>query len=205
MPKGERDEYDVVVEPRRSLATSAVLTSLAALVPVGAALLWLTWSSGLWPVGVAHGALAGVIGIAAHRRYLISFAALDAEHFVKRGWLPGYVRVRRDRIAEVVVVSTYVPHSTDTVLQLVAFDSVGVRLVRMRGHYWPDESIMTVRDALGAASTVITKPVPLRDFYRRYPHARYWYEGRPGLSVPFVAGLFALASGALVLVYGILA
>ncbi|KQO82388.1 hypothetical protein ASF17_04640 [Frigoribacterium sp. Leaf263] len=205
MPRGERDAYDVVVEPRRTLATNAVLTSLAALVPVGVALLWLTWSSGLWPVVVALGAVAGVIGLVAHRRYLDSFAALDAQHFVKRGWLPGFVRVRRDRIAEVVVVSSYVPHSTDVVLQLVAFDAVGVRLFRMRGHYWPDEAIMTVHDALGAASTVVTKPVSLRDFYRAYPHARYWYEGRPGVSMPIVAALFALATGALVLVYGRLA
>lgn len=205
MPIVARDDYALFVEPRRSVAVSATLTGLAAIVPVGAALLWLTWPSGLWPVVVALGVVVIALGLAAYRRYRLSFAALDAEHFVKRGWLPGSVRVRRDRVSEVVVVSTYLPNSTDTVLQLVAFDAVGVRLFRMRGHYWPDEAIVAVRDALDVASTLIDKPMSLRQFFRRYPHARYWYEGRPGLAVPVIVGLFALASGALVLVYGTLA
>lgn len=195
-----REDFETLVMPRRSLALSATLTCVAILLPVGVALFWLCWPSGRWPAIVALAGAAVVLGLVAYRRYRISFAGVTADDFVKRGWLPGFVRVRRDRIAEVVMVSTYRPHSTDVVLQLVAFDAVGVKLFRMRGHYRPDEAMTAVGDALGAAPAA-PKPIALGDFYRRYPHARYWYEGRPHLTAPALIGLFALATGALVLVY----
>ena len=196
---------DVVVLPRPSLARSATLTAIASLAPVAALLLWLTHDTGDWPAVLWVADVVIVIGLVAYWRYRVSSTVVSPTEFVKRGWLPGFVRLRRDRIAALVLVRTYLSHSTETVPQLYATDASGARLFRMRGTYWSEEAVARVVEALDVPTTRVAKPLTPREFHREHPAARYWYEGRPWLSGPVVVGLFAAATGGLVLLYGVLA
>lgn len=191
-------EATVRVLPRRSLARSATLTGVFSLSPVLIAVLWLTLPSGRWVDVLAVALGVVVIGLAMYWRYRVSFAAVTATEFVKRGWLPGFVRLRRDSIETLVLVSTYRDHSTETYPQLLALDASGRRLFRMRGTYWSEESVATVVEALGTPTVTLPRPLTRREFFAAYPDSPYWYESRPWIGLTVVGVLFALASGALV-------
>jgi hypothetical protein len=191
----------VTVRPRRELARGATLTGVFSLSPVLVAVLWLTL-----PTGHQSGVLAvtcGVVvmGLLMYWRYRLSYAAVTRTEFVKRGWLPGFVRLRRDEIDSLVLVRTYRDHSTETVTQLLALDDERRRLFRMRGTYWSEASVEAVVDALGIPTTVLPRPLTRREFFAAYPDSPYWYESRPWIGVTVAGTLFALATGTLVVLF----
>jgi len=191
----------VTVRPRRGVARGALLTGVFSLAPVLVALLWLTLPSGRQDAVLAAAAGGVVIGLLMYWRYLLSYAAVTRTEFVKRGWLPGFVRLRRDDIVALVLVRTYRDHSTETVTQLLALDHAGRRLFRMRSTYWSDESVEAVVDALGTPTTTLPRPLTRREFFAAYPDSPYWYESRPWVGVTIAVGLFALASSSIVALF----
>lgn len=191
----------VTVRPRRELARGATLTGVFSLSPVLVAVLWLTL-----PTGHQNGVLAVAVGVVVmgllmYWRYRLSYAAVTRTEFVKRGWLPGFVRLRRDDVDTLVLVRTYRDHSTETVTQLLALDDEGRRLFRMRGTYWSEASVEAVVEALGMPTTVVPRPLTRREFFAAYPDSPYWYESRPWIGVTIAGALFALATGTLALIF----
>ncbi|NIJ04277.1 hypothetical protein [Frigoribacterium faeni] len=201
MTRVPRDDFEVIAVPRHTIARSAVLTGVFSLAPVLVALLWLTWSTGRWPAVLWVADVAVVAGLLMYWRFRVSYAAVTATEFFKRGWLPGTVRLPRDSVATVLVAHTYRGASTETVPQLVALDDDGQVLFRMRGGYWSEEAIAAVTEALGSAVTTVSRPMSAAEFYRTWPESRSWYEGRRWLSTSLVVLAFAAASGVLVLVW----
>ena len=198
------DDFEAYALPRASVARTAVLTAVFGLVPVVLALLWLTRGTAHWPAVIWAADVAVVVGLICYWRYSISFVGVTADEFIKRGWLPGFVRLRRERIAAVVVVRTYRSDSADTVPQLFATDAGGAPLFRMRGTYWSEEAIALVAETLGSPTTTVPKPLSFSELYRQYPGSRSWYEGRPVLAALAVVVLFALAAGGLTVLWGVL-
>lgn len=191
----------VTVRPRRELARGATLTGVFSLSPVLVAVLWLTL-----PTGHQNGVLAvavGVVvmGLSMYWRYRLSYAAVTRTEFVKRGWLPGFVRLRRDDVDTLVLVRTYRDHSTETSTQLLALDDEGRRLFRMRGTYWSETSVDAVVDALGIPTTVLPRPLTRREFFAAYPDSPYWYESRPWIGATIAGILFTLGTGTLVVLF----
>jgi hypothetical protein len=199
-----RDDFEAYALPRASVARTSVLTAVFGLVPVVLALLWLTRGTAHWPAVIWAADVAVVVGLICYWRYCVSFVGVTADEFIKRGWLPGFVRLPRESIAAVVVVRTYRSGSTETVPQLFATDAAGTPLFRMRGSYWSEEAIAVVTDALGSPTTTVPKPMSFADLYRQYPGSRSWYEGRPVLAALAVVVLFALGAGGLTLLWGAL-
>ena len=195
----ERDT--VTVRPRRELARGATLTGVFSLSPVLIAVLWLTLPTGhqCGVLAVACGVV--VMGLLMYWRYRLSYAAVTRTEFVKRGWLPGFVRLRRDEIDSLVLVRTYRDHSTETSTQLLALDDEGRRLFRMRGTYWSETSVDAVVDALGIPTTVLPRPLTRREFFAAYPDSPYWYESRPWIGATIAGILFTLGTGTLVVLF----
>lgn len=191
----------VTVRPRRELARGATLTGVFSLSPVLVAVLWLTL-----PTGHQNGVLAVAVGVVVmgllmYWRYRLSYAAVTRTEFVKRGWLPGFVRLRRDDVDTLVLVRTYRDHSTETSTQLLALDDEGRRLFRMRGTYWSETSVDAVVDALGIPTTVLPRPLTRREFFAAYPDSPYWYESRPWIGATIAGILFTLGTGTLVVLF----
>jgi len=200
-----RDDYEAFALPRSTVARTSVLTAVAGLAPVFVALLWLTWGTSHWPAVLWAADVALVVGLVAWWRFRVSFVGVTATEFIKRGWLPGFVRLPRDEIAALVLVHTYRPDSVETVPQLFATSLDGRPLFRMRGTYWSEEAIAVVSEALDAPTTVEPKPMSFADLYRRYPGSRSWYEGRPWLTALAVVAAFGLAAGTLSAIWTALA
>lgn len=191
----------VTVSPRREIARGATLTGVFSFSPVLIAMLWLTLPTGHQSGVLAVAGGVVVIGLLMYWRYRLSYAAVTRTEFVKRGWLPGFVRLRRREIDSLVLVRTYRDHSTETVTQLLALDDEGRRLFRMRSTYWSEASVDAVVDALGMPTTVLPRPLTRREFFAAYPDSPYWYESRPWIGVSVACSLFAVATGALVLLF----
>ena len=191
----------VTVRPRRELARGATLTGVFSLSPVLVAVLWLTLPTGHQDGVLAVAAGVVVMGLLMYWRYRLSFAAVTRTEFVKRGWLPGFVRLRRDEVDSLVLVRTYRDHSTETVTQLLALDDEGRRLFRMRGTYWSESSVDAVVEALGMPTTVVPRPLTRREFFAAYPDSPYWYESRPWIGATIAGILFTLGTGTLVVLF----
>jgi hypothetical protein len=196
--------FDVVLRPRRSLVRSTILSVVFSAVPLAVALVWVSLPLRLWTfVATVVIALAVVVGIA-FVRLGTAFIGIDRAAVTVRGVLTPHRRVARDRVHNLVLATTYGSAVERTTRELVAFDAAGSHLFRLRADTWGDSGIERVVDALGVQVTDETRPMSLREFVRRYPASRSWYEQRGSyvvvgiLAVLGVAGLLVVETAGLI-------
>jgi len=196
--------YDVVLRPRRSLVRSTILSVVFSAVPLAVALVWVSLPLRLWTfVATVVIVTAVVVGIV-FARLATAFIGIDAAGVTVRGVVTQNRRIARDRVHSLVLATTYGSTVERTTRELVAFDAAGSHLFRLRADVWGDNGIDEVVEALGVQVTDEPRPVSLRDFVRRYPASRAWYEQRAAyvtvgaLAVVAVAGLLVVETAGII-------
>jgi len=186
---------DVVIRPRAALVRSTALSIGFSAVPIAVAVVWVAVPNGPWLV---VGAVVGLFTLAvlvAFLRLRSSFVAVDPDRVAIRGVLSARRSFARAQVHEVVLAATHGAAVDRTSRELVAFDANGETLFRMRGEVWGDDGIDRLVDTLDVRTTRLARPMSTREFTRRWPGIRAWYE-RPRAYV-LVGGVTALAVGGL--------
>ncbi|GAA1494694.1 hypothetical protein [Curtobacterium herbarum] len=186
---------DVVIRPRAALVRSTALSIGFSAVPIAVAVVWVAVPNGPWLV------VGGVVGLftaavlAVFLRLRSSFVALDPDRVTIRGILSARRSFFRSQVHEIVLAVTHGAAVDRTSRELVAVDAAGDPLFRMRGEVWGDDGIDRLVDVLDVRTTRLPRPMSSREFARRWPGIRAWYE-RPrayvlvgGVTVLLVAGL----------------
>jgi hypothetical protein len=183
----------VLVKPRRSLLTTALLSAALAFIPVFGVLYWFAIDHDSWQAVAIVNVVVVLIGLALAARQLTVHAEVTETELRGNGIFTPLVRVRLDRIRSVILVPTYVGQAPEAVIQLLVRDVRGRRLFRMRGNFWHPEDLRAIADSLPVRAVVIGEPIALSDFFRQYPDSAYWFEDKPGLKVVLIGGLIAAA------------
>jgi hypothetical protein len=181
----------VLVKPRRSLLTTALLSATLAFIPVFGVLYWFAIDHDSWPAIVIANVAVVLIGLALAARQLTVHAEVTETELRGNGIFTPLVRVPLDRIRSVLLVPTYVGQAPEAVTQLLVRDARGRRLFRMRGTFWHPDDLRAIADALPVRAVVIEEPMPVSDFFRQYPDSAYWFEDKPGLKIALLGGLIA--------------
>lgn len=180
------------IAPRRSLLVSALLSTLAVLLPVSALLYWIAIPRGATAsVAIVQAIVIGGAITMALRQLTVD-AVMTGTEIRGRGIFSPMIRVPLQRVASVDLVPTYVSQSSEPVTQLLLRDAEGRRLFRLRGSYWHPGDLQKVAANLPVAATVVTEPMTLKEFYAAYPGSAYWFENRPWLSVALFAGVIGI-------------
>ena len=187
--------YDLVLRPRRSLLRSTILSIVFSAVPLAVALVWVSLPLQLWTfVASVVITLAVALGVV-FARFGTAYVGIDHVAVAIRGVLTPNRRIDRDRVHSLVLATTHGSALDRTTRELVAFDAAGAHLFRLRTDVWEDAGIDSVIDSLGVQVTEEPRPMSAREFIRRYPTSRAWYEQRG--TYLLVAGLAVLAVGGL--------
>jgi hypothetical protein len=194
----------VLVKPRRSLLTTALLSAALAFIPVFGVLYWFAIDHGSWQAVAIVNVVVVLIGLALVARQLTVHAEVTETELRGNGIFTPMVHVPLDRIRSVILVPTYIGQAPDAVTQLLVRDARGRRLFRMRGNFWHAEDLRAVADSLPVRTVVVDEPIALSDFFRTYPDSAYWFEDKPGLRIVLIGGLIAAALGIAVWVMTIL-
>ncbi|MEO5534096.1 MAG: hypothetical protein ABIR17_03085 [Pseudolysinimonas sp.] len=186
------EEHVVRIVPRRSLIVSGLLSIGLAMIPTFGLAYWFTIprGQGLW-VAIVQGVVV-LLSLAFMWRDLSVTTVVDDTELRGNGIFSPMVRVPLTLIASVDLVPTYLGQSHDPVTQLLVRDAHGKRLFRLRGNFWPTGALRTIAAALPVAPTIINEPLSLKEFFRAYPGASYWFEDRPALIALIFAGVVAI-------------
>lgn len=190
--------YDLVVRPRSALVRSTALSIAFSAVPLAVALVWVSFPFRLWALMAAIVVLLAVVVGAAVVRLGTAYVGVDATTVDVRGVLSASRRVPRDSVDRILLVETHGASVERSVRELVAFSADGSHLFRLRGDVWGDAGLDRVVDELGVTVTQEPKPLSSREFARRWPSSRAWYERSGALIV--VGLLAALVVGGLLVV-----
>jgi hypothetical protein len=183
----------VLVKPRRSLLTTALVSAALAFIPVFGVLYWFAIEHDSWQAVAIVNVVVVLIGFALAARQLAVHTEVTETELRGNGIFTPMVHVRLDRIRTVLLVPTYVGQAPEAVTQLLIRDARGRRLFRMRGNFWHPEDLRAIADSLPVRAVVIDEPMPLSEFFRAYPDSAYWFEDKPGLRVVLIGGLIAAA------------
>ena len=188
-------EYDTVVRPRTSLVRSTALSLLFSVVPVGVAMAWMSVGPRAWAVLVVVVLVLALAVATAAVRLRAAFVGVESGVVTVRGVLSGERSFARAHVVEVVVATTHCMSVDRTRRELVALDEGGAPLFRVRGDVWGEGGLDRVVAALDLPTSEMTKPMSMREFVRRWPGSRAWYEQPRGWA--------ALAAGAGLAVLGL--
>ncbi|NEM92150.1 hypothetical protein [Galbitalea soli] len=170
------DTLAVVVRPKRSLLTTAVVTYVAITVPVFAVAYWYTAAVGGWEWILVLHILLALACLATLLRQTRVFAAVSGELVSGNGIFSRTQSVPRSAIARVVLARVYARDSSERTIQLVALDAGGRCLFRLRGQYWAREDLDTFAGAIGCQVVHAGAPLSQGEFFTTYPGSRYWFE-----------------------------
>lgn len=189
------DDIVLRIAPRRSLLVSALVSSLAVVIPVSALFFWFAIPRGQAIFVVLALAILTVTATAILLRQLCVDTVITAAELRGRGIFSPMVRVPLDRIASVTLVPSYVGQSAEPVTQLLVRDAEGNRLFRLRGNYWHPGDLGKVASALLVATTTVAEPMTMPEFYAAYPGSAYWFENRPWVTAAVFAVVIAVCVG----------
>jgi hypothetical protein len=186
-------EYDTVVRPRTSLVRSTALSILFSVVPVGVAMTWMSVTPRAWAVLVVVVLVLALAVSTAAVRLRAAFVGVEGGVVTVRGVLSRERSFARAHVAELVVATTHGLSVDRTRRELVALDQGGTPLFRVRGDVWGEDGLDRVVAALELPTSEMTKPMSMREFVRRWPGSRAWYEHPRGwAALAGVAGLVVL-------------
>jgi hypothetical protein len=176
----------VLVRPRRSLMSTALISIVLGMLPVFGVFYWFGVQHGSWQlVLVVHIAIV-LASVAVMFRQLTVFSAVSETELLGRGIFSPLERVPIERIASATLVPTYVGQAPEPIQQLLVRDAAGHRLFRMRGNFWHQGDLAAIAAALPVATTVVKEPISIREFFRLYPGSAYWFENNPLVRVGVV-------------------
>jgi hypothetical protein len=184
---------DVRETPIQEHGRTALLSGAFSLLPVFAALVWLTVGSAWWVVVVLAEIAVTALFFAVYIRFRLVFTQVTETAFMKRRMLLPFVRVDRDEISTLVLAKVYRHNSTETLTQLLGLASDGRRVLGMSGLFWTEASILRVAEALDVQTTVVEDNLLRRDYYALYPAARTWYGRRDVRALGVVASVAVVA------------
>ncbi len=187
-----------VVRPRRSLHSAGLLSFFFVSVVLFGVLYWLAAENGtIAPIVVAHGVFVGICAFIYVRYQRLSFI-IRGDQIIERHMFRLHSTISIDDISQVVIAKTYQTQSVETVRQLLALDSDGKRLFRMRGQFWTKAAVEEIALACRARVVRLQTPMSQQEFFEEFPTARYWFQSRraivAGSGVALMAGI-AMAVG----------
>jgi hypothetical protein len=196
MPSGtSRTDTETRVSPLPALGRTALLSGAFSLLPVFAAVTYLSHRSSAWPWVVAVEAVVALVFVTLYVRFRRVFTAVTPAQFVTRRMLLSRVAVDRARIDRVIVSRVYRPGSTDALLHLLGVDALGRRLFGLNSLFWSEDDIQRIVDVLDVQTLVDTMPISTAEYHRRFPVARGWH-----LRPPVLVGSTVAALGLLVVI-----
>ena len=189
------DDIVLRIAPRRSLMVSALVSTLAIVLPVSVLFFWFAIPRGQAIFVVLALALIVVAAAGVLLRQLGVDTVVTTTELRGRGIFSPMVRVPLERIASVVLVPSYVGQAPEPVTQLLVRDAQSRRLFRLRGNFWYPGDLRKVASALPVATTIVAEPMTLPEFYAAYPGSSYWFEDRPWVTVALCAVVVAVCVG----------
>ncbi|TXN32469.1 hypothetical protein [Lacisediminihabitans profunda] len=188
-------ELRVRVRPKSGIVRSGLLILLIVPLPIFGSLALLSAQNGPWPFAAFGEALCLLLcwlGLALYRRVFIGVTSKSIE---ERGLLGRHTSHRTADVATIVLAHTFGASSADTLPQLIVRDRAGTRMLRMRGLYWTEESMLAVANAIGEEVQVVKEPMTSAEFFARYPGSAYWFENRRGLAIAALAAALLVCVG----------
>ncbi|MCY1695964.1 hypothetical protein [Curtobacterium sp. SL109] len=160
--------FDVLVRPRVALVRSTALSIVFSAVPLAVALVWVSFPLRLWALVATVVVLLAVAAGVVFVRLRSAFVGISHDGVMVRGVLSPKRSVGRSCVERVVLATTFGSSVDRTTRVLVAYGPDDRHLFRMRSDVWGDAGLDRVVDALGVQVTELTRPLPARDFARRY-------------------------------------
>jgi hypothetical protein len=173
---------------KRGILRSGLLILLIVPLPIFVSFALLDTRTGPWPFAAGEAlclALAS-LGVGLFRRVCIGVTATTIE---ERGFWGRLNSLPLSDVGSIVVARTYAGSSAETHPQLLVRDRAGKRMLRMRGIFWPEQSMRAVAESLGERVHYIDEPMTSAEFLARYPGTAYWFENRPGIAIATLATL----------------
>lgn len=172
----------VIVRARTSLLRNGLISSVVAGVPLFGVLYWLAFTQGNWGNVFIVQFVFLVFVLIGVLRYHAAFVQVTESSLVRQGFVRLTI-VDRDEVASVLIANIYRDGSHETLPQLVARNTDGETIFRMRGLYWSREAMDAVASALAAPIFLDNDPITLEEFYEIAPGTANWYEGKRWIAI----------------------
>lgn len=180
----------VVERPRPSLGRNGVVACLILSLTLIGAITLIDPPVSRWPSVLGSYLVTLVVMVVAYVQYRRTSVGVVGPDIIERGYFGVNHRIKAADVTRIVFHQTYRSHATDSTMQLIALDSDGRRMLRMRGMFWTDASIHAIAKAIGAPVENHPDPIIAAEFFDAYPGSAYWFENRPWVVVVGVIGVF---------------
>jgi hypothetical protein len=187
--------YLLRLTPKTDLMRTTVLSVLLITVPVFAVLFFLGLRNGSWPLAVAGMTLTLALCAVGMVLFRATFIGVTATTIEERGFWGSRMTSARSAIASVALASVYSRGLPEPENDLIVRDSVGGRLLRMRGSYWSTEAMRSVISALDVTPALPAEVMTRTEFFASFPGAAYWFERRRWLFWTIVACVIVVGAG----------
>ncbi|WP_146243236.1 hypothetical protein [Curtobacterium sp. MCBD17_021] len=184
-----------LVRPRASLVRSTGLSIVFSALPIAVAVVWSAVPTGLWLVVAAVVLVLTAAVLVAYLRLRSSYIAVHPDRVTIRGVLSGTHTFARSRVHELVLVTRHGVSADRTSRDVVALDTAGEAMFRIRGDVWGEAGVDRLVDRLDVRTSRVAKAMSAREFQRRWPRLRAWYE-QP-VAMVLVGGAAVLTVGGL--------
>ena len=183
-----------IVRPIRSLVVQSRAVAAALTLPVFAAMLWFAIPRGTWPRVLIAMAVVAVLYLVAISLFARVRIEIEPDGMTENGFFAHNRRIAAKRIASAVIVPVYRGQTLETAPQLFLLDASGELLLRMRGQYWSEQSVLAVATAYGVPLRSIAEPLTRQQFRADFPELVFWFERWPWVRVAcLVGGISALS------------
>ena len=187
--------FNVHIRPKPTLIRSGLLILLIVPLPIFTALVFLGLSNGSWPIGVIGEALSMLLCWLGLVLFRSTFVGVTATSIIEHGFFGRTRSTPLSGVASVVLAHTYNGSSAETLPQLIVRNQDGVRMLRLRGIFWTEESMRAVADSVGGSLELPPEPMTPTEFFQRYAGSAYWFENRPVLAGVAIAALLTACGG----------
>ncbi|PZE85057.1 hypothetical protein [Curtobacterium sp. MCBD17_032] len=184
-----------LVGPRAALVRSTGLSIGFSALPIAVAVVWSAVPTGLGLLVAAVVLLLAATVLAAYLRLRTAFVAVHPDSITIRGVLTGTRTFARPRVHRLLLVTRHGASTERASRDVVALDAAGEALFRIRGDVWGDDGVERLVDRLDLRTDRLDGSMSTREFARRWPRLRHWYE-RPAAML-LVGGAAVLAVGGL--------
>jgi hypothetical protein len=168
-----------VLRPFGHLYSRGIVAILALTLPLFAVVYWLTVPSGNWPIVLAVQIVVIVVSVLAVFAFFGTTIKLDSEGVLERGFLGHVTSVRPEQVRSIMLIDIYQNSTLETTPQLFVTAHDGGLLLRMRGQFWPVESMQRVAERLDVPITASSESVTMSELRRKSPELLYWFERFP--------------------------
>jgi hypothetical protein len=170
-----------VLRPFGHLYTRGIVAILALTLPLFAVVYWLTVPSGSWPLVLAIQIVVIALAVLGVIAFFGTTIRLGQEGVRERGFFGRVTLIRPEQVRSIVLIDVYQSSTLETQPQLFVTGLEGQLLLRMRGQFWPLESMHLVADRLDVPITSPGESITLSELRRRSPELLYWFERFPRL------------------------